>query len=86
MRSDYTDSLRDETDSPLKTVLLDQLAYAENRVDRGVESIENAYWQGRKDAMRIVIALYLNKPEVAEPIASSTFRDIAIGIDGGHNG
>lgn len=71
--SDFTDSLRDEHDPPFKLFLLEQLSHAEEQVVRGDLGSENAYWQGRKDALRLVLAHYLNEPAIAALNASSTF-------------
>lgn len=76
--SEYTDSLKGDDDSRFKTFLLEQLSNAENRVSRGKETLDSAYWQGRKDAFRLALACYLNKPEITSSIATSTFREIAL--------
>jgi hypothetical protein len=58
--SDTADSLRGENDPPFKTFLLAQLSHAEEIVRRRDD--EQVYWQGRKDAIRTILAEYLNEP------------------------
>lgn len=72
----FTDSLKSDYDPPLKTFLLDQLSHAEKKVRRGIITVDNAYWQGRKDAIRVVLAVYLDEPNIAELNASSTFSHL----------
>ena len=70
--SDLADSLRGEGDTPFKLFLLAQLSHAESRVqDR---DSEEPYWQGRKDALRLVLAEYMNAPELAALNTYSTMK------------
>lgn len=65
--SDFVASLRDEGQDRFTTFLLDQLDYALKQHSKAeADSPEEKYWQGRKDAMRIVVACHLNEPNIAD--------------------
>lgn len=66
--SNLTDSLRESDDNEFKSFLLERLSQAEEKVEPFalLTSPERypmaAYWQGQKDALRSVLAMYLNEP------------------------
>lgn len=63
--SDYAASLSDANDPPFKTFLLHALSEAEKEHSANGNENKRAYWQGRKDAVRSVLAEYLNNPQIA---------------------
>ncbi len=76
--SDFTDSLLNcdgTPDDEFKLFLLKQLDHAVDKHDENIdnEKGDREYWQGRKDAIRVVLACYLNDPEIARYIFSSIY-------------
>lgn len=69
--SELTDALRDKDDDEFKTFLLDRLSQAEAKVEpfAMITSKEKypvcVYWQGQKDALRAIVAAYLQEPMMA---------------------
>lgn len=84
--SNLTDSLRGTDDTELKAFLLDRLSLAEEKVApfAGITSKEDypecVYWQGQKDALRAVLALYLNNPMLAD---LSNTNSLSVDMRGG---
>lgn len=71
--SNFTDSLRNDEDDEFKTFLLDVLSNAEAKHAKAEKEDEINYWQGRKDGLRIVLACYLNSPEIADLIKTTVY-------------
>lgn len=63
--SEFADSLSEANDPPFKTFLLRALSVAEEKHSANRNESQRAYWQGRKDAVRSVLAEYLNDPQIA---------------------
>lgn len=72
--SDFADSLSGAHDPPFKTFLLMALSKAEEGRWEVETERDAAYWQGRKDALRLVLAEYLNDPAIAGLNANSMLR------------
>lgn len=58
--SDFTDSLRSEDDSDIKKFVLEMFDRVDSLHERSEHEFEQAYYQGKKDALRIVLAQICN--------------------------
>lgn len=75
--SEFAESLAEADDEPFKTSLLRMLSDAEHNAQEPGKSLDEvAYYQGKKDALRMVLSEYLNMPSIGKRAPFSAY-DVA---------
>lgn len=86
--SDFTDSLREDTDDELKNFVLEMFDKVEKLHSESTTEIEQSYHQGEKDALRRVLAIMTGRWNIIDIIPSSVIAHKLrgdISLDTGRN-